>query len=48
MFSKRTCVLNGYIGTHVGARAIIPGEKSTSVICRDATGAIFLARPLFC
>lgn len=46
MFSERTAGLNGYIGTHVGAGAIIPGEKSTSVIDRDATDAIFHGHPL--
>jgi D-alanyl-D-alanine dipeptidase len=46
MFSERPDRLNGYIGTHVGAGAITPGEKSTSVIDRDATDAIFPGHPL--
>lgn len=48
MFPKRASVLSGYIGSHVGAGAIIPGEKSTSVMDRDATDAIFKLRQLFC
>ena len=35
-----------YSGSHVGAGAIIPGEKSTSVPCRDATDAKFRSHPL--
>lgn len=46
MFSEQPERHNGYIGTHVGAGAITPGEKSTSVIDRDATDAIFPGHPL--